>query len=127
MALARRSGPSSEHSAVTNESDVRQFLTAQVDGVTDVAASALSYRHDWGELAGLCQLYLGWAAITAQSRVFVALAEKLVGGRDTGNFIASANFRLFDVAPAEGGIAVRVNVDADHPIHLVTDYLAINA
>jgi hypothetical protein len=112
-ALSPRSELASERVADANERDIRRVLAAQDEGRTDHASSALSYRHDWGSRAGLCHLCLRWDAIDAHSRAFVSVVEGFTGAA------GAAKLRLCDVAPATGGIGVRVpSMAMVHPVSL---------
>lgn len=114
-----------KQAASAKKSEARQILAPRpVAG--KVGGSIFSYRHDWGELSGSWSLFLEWDAINARSRVFVSLAAGWAGGPDVDRLIGEAQSRLFDVTPTDGGIDVRVHVDADNRIQLYVDYLVVN-
>jgi hypothetical protein len=116
-----------KQSATAEKSQVRQILAPQPVGEKDLVGTIFSYRHDWGELSGNWNLFLDWDAINARSCVFVSIAEGSAGGPNVGKFIGEAKSSLFDVAPADGRIAMRVHIDGETPIRLYADYLVINA
>jgi hypothetical protein len=116
-----------QQSATADKSGVRQILAPQPVAGKDLVGTIFSYRHDWGALSGSWTLFLDWDAINARSCVFVSLARGTVGGPNVGKLIGEANSSVFDVAPADGEIAVRVRIDGEIPIRLCADYLVINA
>lgn len=119
--------PWRKQAASAEKAEVCQVLASQPVGGKDLVGTAFSYRHDWGNLSGSWSLFLDWDAINARSCVFVSIAEGSAGGPDVGKFIGEAKSSLFDVAPTDGGIGMRVHIDGSTPIRLYADYLVINA
>lgn len=117
---------SNQRVALAEAGNVCCFLP-QEKGRNDLDGSALSYRHDWGDLDGCSSLFLEWESISASSRVFVSLTEGCADGFDSGKAMGSAKCSLFEVAPKDGGIGIRVNVEGGRPVRLYANYLVINA
>lgn len=107
-----------------NLEDVQQLFPSPKDVSTqELFGTGFTYRHDWGDRNGQHILNLNWGAVTAESRVFVAIAEGAAGG---GKFIANARYTLHNVAPFNGGVGIWINIEWGSPIRLYVDYLVIN-
>jgi len=123
---SRRSNQWSERVALAESEHVCAFLP-QEKGRNELDGSAVSYRHDWGSLDTSASLFLEWDGVCASSRVFVSITEGFAEGCDSGKAIGAAKCSLSEVAPKDGGVGIRVNVEGDRPIRLVASYLVINA
>lgn len=86
--------------------------------------NVLFYRHDWGDKNGLWTLNLNWGDIHCNSLVFVSASE--FGGGQQCGFIGAARYTVHNIAPHEGQVSVRLNIEWDSPIRVHLDYLVIN-
>lgn len=103
---------------------VRQLALVSKDVSTqELSGTGFTYRHDWGDRSGQQILNLNWDAVTENSRVFVAVGEGAPGG---GKFVGNARFTVHNVAPSNGEVSIRVNIEWDSPIRLYVDYLVVN-
>lgn len=120
----RAKSSSDQDTQSVNESEVH-FLAGQSHGVTpqDLIGTGFTYRHDWGDKNGWWTLNLNWGAVTANSRVFVAIGEGAPGG---GKIVGAARYTLYNVAPNNGVVSIRVHIDWGSPLRLYADYLVIN-
>jgi hypothetical protein len=109
-----------------HESEVQSVLGSNGAGVEQLAGNGFTYRHDWGNKHGSWRLWLNWSAITANSRVFVAIGEGAPGGPAGGKFIGDARYTLMNVAPQNGRVGIWVNIDWGSDIRLYVDYLVVN-
>lgn len=91
-----------------------------------LSGNGFTYRHDWGKRRGWQYLRLNWRGVTPRSLAFVSIGEGAAGGPQSGKFIGNSTFTLHNVAPRDGGIDIRVNIDWKHDIPLYVDYLVIN-
>jgi hypothetical protein len=94
-------------------------LTAQT-----LAGNGFTYRHNWGLRNGFWTLNLTSQAFAADSRVLVSIGEGPTG--NGGKFIGAARYLVYNVAPENGLIAIRVHIDWPQAIGLVVDYLVVN-
>jgi hypothetical protein len=74
---------------------------------------------DWGLKRGTWVLVLETPSITRTSLVFASCSEGPPGGK----FVGAARFSIENVAPFDGGVKVRVNIDWPSPLALSVDYL----
>ena len=107
-----------------DEKKVRAIFAGET-AAQGLAGNGFTYRHDWGNKHGSWKLNLNWAAVTANSRVFVAIGEGLPGGPPAGKFIGDARYTLMNVAPANGHVSIWVNIDWGSDIRLYVDYLVV--
>jgi hypothetical protein len=122
----RRSSQWSERVALAEAANVCSFPT-QEKGRSDLDGTAVSYRHDWGSLDTSANLFLEWDGVSSSSRVFVSITEGSTEGYGFGKAMGGSRCSLTEVAPKDGGVGIRVNVEGDRPIRLVASYLVINA
>lgn len=118
------SGMVSVKHAQVKESDVKQ-IGGKAGGISaeELFGTGFTYRHDWGDLNHQHILNLSWGAINHNSRVFVAIGE---GAANGGKFMGAARFTLYNVAPQDGLISIRIDVDWDSPLRVYVDYLVVN-
>jgi hypothetical protein len=125
--VTSRNGIAAEEIQRADLQKVHQFSKAGTEGAIgapgDFFGTGFTYRHDWGNVNGQWKLYLNWDAINANSMVFVAIGEGAPGG---GKFIGDAKFSLYNVAPANGGVGIWVNIEYSYPIRLYVDYFVVN-
>jgi hypothetical protein len=106
------------------EQKVHELFGGEV--VTEgLIGTGFTYRHDWGNKHGSWKLFLNWGAITANSRVFVAIGEGAAGGPPAGKFIGDAKYTLMNVAPTNGQVGIWVNIDWGSDIRIYVDYLVV--
>jgi len=91
-----------------------------------LSGTGFTYRHNWGRRRGQWTLRLNWSAVNPRSRVLVAIGEGAPGGPGSGKFIGSARYTVHNVAPRNGGVDIRVNIEWGSDILLYADYLVIN-
>jgi hypothetical protein len=101
----------------------QEFDPAEQPALT---GTGFTYRHNWGLRRGQWTLRLNWSDVSAQSHVFVSIAEGAAGGPDAGKFIGAARYTLHNVAPRAGGVDIWVNVEWSADIPLYVDYLVVN-
>jgi hypothetical protein len=123
---SRRSGMWSERVALAESDNIRRFL-AKDQGRNGHDASALSYRHDWGDVDANATLFLEWDSIGPTSQIFVSIAEGSADGSRYGEEPGMTKCSLSEVAQKDGGIGIRVNVEGRRPVRLYANYLVINA
>jgi len=104
-------GMDNEASASVTEGEVQQ-LDARAELIGPVA-----YRHNWGARNGWWRLNLTWGGMTASNQVYVSIHE--------GNFIGSARYSVYNVAPYNGGVEIRVYIDWGSPINVFADYYVV--
>jgi hypothetical protein len=123
---SRQQGAAAEETQEVKEEEVRELFKTR-EGITpqELSGTGVTYRHDWGDRNGQWILTLNWSTVTANSRVFVAIAEGAPGGPASGKFIGSARYTLYNVAPTNGAVSIWVNIEWSSPIRLYVDYLTI--
>jgi len=86
-----------------------------------LAGNGFVYRHDWGARNGLWTLSLTSHLFRAASQVFVWISEGPTpnGGKFMGDLV-------YNVAPENGVVAIRVNIEWPTSIGLVVDYLVVD-
>lgn len=120
-------GPWQEQVDVVDEAQIAMLQGKTAAGPQDVAGTAFTYRHDWGNRHGSWKLTLNFgASVGPRTRAFVAIGEGAPGGPDGGKFLGSAKYTLFNVAPRNGGVDIWVNIDWGSDIRIYVDYLIIN-
>jgi hypothetical protein len=115
-----------EVTAAVNPAKVSKLFTRATQGgpvPQNLSGDGFTYRHDWGDRNGFWVLNLNWGAINRNSRVFVSIGECDPRG---GKFIGGARYLLYNVAPNDGVVSIRVNVDWSSAIRLCADYLVVN-
>lgn len=110
--MAEYAETSEEERATVNLAEVQQ-LDARAEAIT----GPLLYRHDWGLGNGRRKLLLNWEGLSRNNQVYVSIHE--------GNFVGDAVYTVHNVAPRDGGVDIRVNVDWGSPIRLFADYLVM--
>lgn len=118
-----RGGLAAEEAQQVDEAEVKQFGADDGVSARELIGTGFTYRHDWGDRNGQWKLNLNWGAVTANSRVFVAIAEGAPGG---GKFIGAARYTLHNVAPTNGSVNIWINIEWSSPIRLYVDYLVVN-
>jgi hypothetical protein len=109
-----------------DESSVSVLGGAAPGGITAqaLAGNGFTYRHDWGPRNGFWTLNLTSQAFSVASRVFVSIGEgPTVNG---GKLIGNSRFLVYNVAPENGVVSIRVHIDWPSPIGLVADYFVVN-
>lgn len=103
-----------------------QVLLGKPGEVTpkELFGTGFTYNHDWGNKHGWWKLNLNWGAVNCNSRVFVSATE--FGGGAQCAFIGDAKYLVYNVAPYNGGVAVRVYIDWGADIRVRLSYLVIN-
>lgn len=126
QASSRQEGVAAEVTQDVKEEEVRELFKTS-EGITpqNLTGNGFTYRHDWGDRNGQLKLNLNWGAVTANSRVFVAIAEGAAGGPTAGKFIGAARYTLYNVAPTNGAVNIWVNIEWSSPIRLYVDYLVV--
>ncbi|MET9295478.1 hypothetical protein [Streptomyces sp. NPDC003077] len=112
--------------AKLEESQLHVIGERQPEGVTaqDLQGFGYTYRHNWGLRNGWWVLNLTSNSFTANTRAFVAISEGPTGSG--GKFIGNARYSVYNVAPDNGVVSIRVFVDWPQPIGLVVDYFFVN-
>jgi hypothetical protein len=90
----------------------------------DLVEFGVSYRHDWGSRNGWWILNLTSGLFTANTRAFVSASEGPTA--NGGKFIGSARYLIYNVAPENGVVSIRIFIDWPSPIGVVVDYLFVN-
>lgn len=89
-----------------------------------------TYRHEWGDKNGWWVLTLRDSRIRPSSNVFISLSEVEPIASTThpipNPFIGSARFSVYNVAPSDGAVAIRVHIDWPNPLPVQVSYLIIN-
>lgn len=116
-------GPEQVVEAKLEESEIRAIGQAGKVSPQDLSGSGYTYRHDWGAWNGFVRFNLTSATFTANTRVFASVSEPTGGG---GKFIGSARYLVYNVAPDNGVISVRVHIDWGSPLGVPIDYFIVN-
>jgi len=81
------------------------------------------FRVYWGQHNGPLNATLNFDGINDQSVVLASVSEG-----DSGNstasparFIGAANMHVDNIAPFDGGVTMRINIDWDSPLNVWTD------
>ncbi len=80
-------------------------------------------RIDWGNKHGQWRLTLWDDWINCNSQVFVSATEWDQNGC---GFVGDARYTVHNIAPFNGGVTVRVNIEWGSDIRVRLDYLVIN-
>jgi hypothetical protein len=120
--LSSTSDAADEPTQDVKEAEVK-VIAGQDSAADDLSGVAFSYRHHWGNWNGQRIYNLTWNAINRDSRIFVATSE---GNPGEAKFIGDARYTVHNVAPYDGGVRVRINIEYDAPIGLSIDYLVVN-
>jgi hypothetical protein len=115
-----------------HEVDESKVVRLAGASASDIGAAAVSgmwaYRWDAGNWHGQLNYTLSWPGIiTPSSLVFVAAGEGQAGGPGAGKFVGNARYTVHNVAPANGFVVARINVEWNGPIRVYVDYLVVNA
>ena len=89
---------------------------------TALGTGSYTYRHDWGYKNGWWVLTLNDSRITANSRVYVSLSEV---GTFGSRFVGAARYSVYNIAPRNGAVTIRIFVDWGSPLHTAVDYLVV--
>lgn len=90
---------------------------------TQATGAMYSYRHDWGDHHNFRDLNLRWNVITNRTTVFVSIGEGLAGG---GKLLGAAKYLLYNVAPENGLVRIRLHIEWGSPLRTLVDYLVVN-
>ncbi|UNO42929.1 hypothetical protein [Streptomyces sp. MST-110588] len=125
-------GPTSGHGEIqfeeakVEESQLNVIGDRKPAGVSaqDLQGFGYTYRHNWGPRNGWWVLNLTSNSFTANTRAFVSISEGPTSSG--GKFIGNARYSVYNIAPDNGVVAIRVFVDWPNPIGLVVDYFFVN-
>ena len=108
------------------ESEVRSLVppSSEKDQLNGLVGTGYVYRHNWGLRRGIWTLNLTWRVVRPNTLVFVSIGEALANPSQ-GKFIGGANFILYNVAPRDATVSIRININYDRSLPLLVDYLAI--
>lgn len=120
-----------EDQEVVDESRLRR-LSGGLEGVGLRAAvsGGFTYRHAWpNPYNGIVKLTLNqFFGIRPDWQVFVAAGQAVVRGDPVaGMFMGDARYTVNNVAPGSDIVVVRLTVEWDSPLPIITDYLVIPA
>jgi hypothetical protein len=119
-----------EATADLEEAALRPLRSAEEHAAALLAAPDFTYRHHWGPFRGLLLLTLNSGRISKTSNVFVSASEtgELVTNVDPvpDPFVGSARYTVHNVAPFNGGVRVRLNVEWPDPLLIQVSYLVVN-
>ncbi|MEV0619297.1 hypothetical protein AB0I81_38685 [Nonomuraea sp. NPDC050404] len=112
--------------ATLDEASITMLGAAKPPGITtkDLSGIGFTYRHNWGARNGFWRLRLNTTSVGPNTRVFVAASEGPTA--DGGKLVGDAKYLVYNVAPENGAVTIRVHVDWTSPIGLVVDYLIVN-
>ncbi|MEL3946521.1 MULTISPECIES: hypothetical protein [Streptomyces] len=116
-------GPEQIVEAKLEESQIRVVGQTGEVSPQDLSGNGYTYRHDWGAWNGFVRFNLTSSTFTANTRVFVAVSEPTGGG---GKFIGAARYLVYNVAPDNGVVSVRVHIDWGSPLGVPIDYFIVN-
>jgi hypothetical protein len=89
-----------------------------------------TYRHDWGLRNGWWNLTLTDSRIRKTSNVFVSASEvsDIVSTVDPipTPFVGSARYLVYNVAPRNGAVTVRIYIDWSTPVSTQLSYMVLN-
>ncbi len=119
-----------QYGELYHEVDESKVVRIAGGSTADAGVAAVSgiwaYRWDAGNWNGQLNYTLNWGVISPSSLVFVAVGEGLPGGPGAGKFVGNARYTVHNVAPANGYVVARINVEWGGPIRVYVDYLVVN-
>jgi hypothetical protein len=119
-----------EAQAQLDEGEVRLLGRAERVGAQQLAWPDFTYRALWGPYRGWMVLTLNSGWISKTSNVFVSASETtdLVTNVDPvpEPFVGDARYTVHNVAPFNGGVRVRLNVEWPEPLNIQLSYLVVN-